>query len=301
MPLAILLLSGLIFTSGAAIALLYALGVLGQSSKAVRDRLSSLRVANRPRDTELGPVLSVRETNGRLMSLFASGASRAKIERNILLAGRPDGWTVRRVLGAKLIFTSIGLLLLLVLVSGQQSVMRWVIGLLAIFVAYFAPDIIIQKRGQARQESIQEELPDVLDQVTISIESGLGFESAFARLGERRTGPLAEEIVRAVQDMRLGMSRKEAYQALADRTDVDDLRKFVKSVIQAELYGVSIATVVRTQAIEIRFSRRKRAEARALKVPVKIVFPLMACILPVLFIFILTPAVINIGTAIGNR
>ena len=202
---------------------------------------------------------------------------------------------------AKVVLVAIGGFLLFALVSSQPSLMRFLIGITAIAVGYFAPDIIIQKRAEARQLAIQEELPDVLDQVTISIESGLGFEAAFARIGERRTGPLAEEIVRTVQDMRLGMSRRDAYQALADRTDVDDLRRFVKSIVQAEKYGVSISSVVRTQATEIRFKRRTRAEGKALKVPVKVLFPLLVCILPVLFIVVLTPAVISISETFSKR
>ncbi len=167
-----------------------------------------------------------------------------------------------------------------------------------VFIAFAAPGVLIQNRATARQTIIQRELPDVLDQVSISIESGLGFEGAFARIGDRRSGPLSEEIVRTVQDMRLGMSRREAYQALADRTDVEDLRRFVKSIVQAEQYGISIASVVRTQASEIRFKRKARAEGTALKVPVKILFPLLVCILPVLFIVVLTPAIINISDTI---
>jgi tight adherence protein C len=201
----------------------------------------------------------------------------------------------------KFVLTLTGIFLLFVLVSSNPSPLNWLLGGLAIFIGYVSPDVIIQSRGESRQESIQQELPDVLDQVTISIESGLGFEAAFAHIGDRRSGPLADEIVRTVQDMRLGMSRRDAYQALADRTDVEDLRRFVKSIVQAEQYGVSISSVVKTQAAEIRFRRRKRAEARALKVPVKIVFPLLVCILPVLFIVILTPAVVSISESVGGN
>jgi tight adherence protein C len=290
----VFVLAGLVFVTGALVALFYALGIVGLSSKVVRERLSG--TAKISDDAEKNRVVRVQSEYTGLIDKLASGTALTKIERNVMLAGRPDGWSVRRIVIAKIVLSGIGVLLLLTMISGNPSAVPFLIGIVATGVGYFAPDILIQKRAEARQTAIQQELPDVLDQVTISIESGLGFEAAFARIGERRSGPLAGEIVRTVQDMRLGMSRRDAYQSMADRTDVDDLRRFVKSVIQAEQFGVSIASVVRTQASEIRFKRRKRAEATALKVPVKIIFPLMACILPVLFIVILTPAAISIVT-----
>ena len=301
MPLPFLLLFGLAFVVSASVALLYALGLVGQSNKDVRARLASARPAKPRTDAEKNPVIRVNSSDTGIPKILTTGTSLAKIERNVLLAGRPDSWTVRRVVMAKLGLMGLGVFIFIVLVSSQPTLLHFVMGLAAVGLGFITPDVIINKRAEARQEAIQEELPDVLDQVTISIESGLGFEAAFARIGERRSGPLAEEIVRTVQDMRLGMSRRDAYQAMADRTDVDDLRKFVKSVVQAEQYGISISSVVRTQASEIRFKRRKRAEARALKVPVKIIFPLMACILPVLFIVVLTPAVISLGQTLGKR
>ena len=134
---------------------------------------------------------------------------------------------------------------------------------------------------------------DLLDQIVISIEAGIGFEQALARAGERNSGPLAEEVLRLTQDMTVGLSRREAYMALADRTTVDDLRNFCRAVVQAEEYGISISSVVRSQAVELRHGRKMRAEAAAQKVPVKILIPLMLCVLPVLFVIVLGPAVVS--------
>lgn len=300
MSLTFSFLFGVIFVVFAAIAFLFALGVVGQRNKAVRERLTVGSPVSKFKVAEGKPVIKVSGENAGL-TRYVSKASVAKIDRNLQLAGRPEGWTVGRVVVLRLVATAVGVFLLYTLVSDEASLTNWGIGLVAIVVGWVGPSVIVQHRAETRQFSIQQELPDVLDQVTISIESGLGFEAAFAHIGERRTGPLAEEIVRVVQDMRLGMSRREAYEAMADRTDVDDLRSFVKSIVQAEQYGVSISKVVRTQATEIRFGRRKRAEAAALKVPVKILFPLMTCIFPVLFIVILTPAFISIGAALGGH
>lgn len=301
MPLTAILFFGVIFVAGSIVASLFALSVFGQSSKAVRERIAvGSSAVVRPASAS-APVIRAQRVNSGVVRFFASATSITKIERNVMLAGRPDSWTLRRVIIAKPVMTMMGLLVLYTFVSKNPSGFSWIIGGMAVVAGYFAPDILLQKRAEARQEAIQQELPDILDQVTISIEAGLGFEAAFARIGERRSGPLAEEIVRTVQDMRLGMSRRDAYQSMAARTDVDDLRRFVKSIVQAEQFGVSIASVVRTQAVEMRFKRRTRAEGRALKVPVKILFPLLVCILPVLFIVVLTPAVISLTSTTVNR
>jgi tight adherence protein C len=138
------------------------------------------------------------------------------------------------------------------------------------------------------------ELPNTLDQMLISVEAGLGFEAAMARAGQNGTGALAQELVRTLQDIQVGRPRQEAYAALAARSSVQDLRSFVRAVVQADKYGIGIAKVLRMQAKQSRIKRRQRAEEKAMKLPVKVLFPLLLCIFPVLFIVILGPAAINI-------
>jgi tight adherence protein C len=175
--------------------------------------------------------------------------------------------------------------------TNSPALMIFSIGI--VIFGYFVPDLLIYNAAVKRQELIQKALPDTLDQIVISIEAGVGFEAALSRAGENGEGPLAEEIIRLIQDMSLGMSRREAYLGLVDRTSVDELRNFARAIVQAEQYGVSIASVVRTQAKEMRIARRSRAEAKAQQVPVKILMPLMLCILPVLFVIVLGPAVVH--------
>ena len=165
---------------------------------------------------------------------------------------------------------------------------------------YFIPDVAIASRARERQDVIQAELADALDEITISIEAGLELETAVSRAGEFGKGPLAQELTRTVQDMRVGFTRKEAYLALADRTSVTDLRRFARAIMQADQYGVSVGNVVRGQAKELRAKRRQRAEEKAMKVPVQVLFPLMFCILPVLFVVVLGPAVINLMSVLGG-
>jgi tight adherence protein C len=121
-----------------------------------------------------------------------------------------------------------------------------------------------------------------------------------ARAGRNGRGPLAEELVRTLQDIAVGQPRREAYLALADRAAVPDLRRFIRAVVQADVYGVSVADVLRTQASEMRLKRRQRAEEKAMQIPVKVIFPLILCILPTLFIVLLGPAVLDIAAAFGG-
>ena len=185
----------------------------------------------------------------------------------------------------------------LLFVSGRASALTVGVAVVVTVVAYFLPELLLYSRGQERQEAIQLELPDTLDQMTIAVEAGLGFEAAMARAGSNGTGPLAEELVRTLQDIAVGQPRREAYLALADRTGVQDLRRFIRAVVQADQYGVSIADVLRTQAQEMRLKRRQRAEEKAMQIPVKVIFPLILCILPTLFIVLLGPAVMDMVAA----
>jgi tight adherence protein C len=166
-------------------------------------------------------------------------------------------------------------------------------GLFLLFLGYFIPDLLLYSKGLERQKIIQLELANTLDQMLISVEAGLGFEGAMARAGENGKGPLAEELVRTLQDMQVGRSRRESYSALAERTNIPELRSFVQAVVQADTYGIAISRVLRVQAKVMRVKRRQRAEEKAMKLPVMILFPLLFFIFPVLFIAILGPAVIN--------
>ncbi|WP_347108051.1 type II secretion system F family protein [Paenarthrobacter sp. S56] len=216
------------------------------------------------------------------------------LDKLLARLGRPAGMPLGRLLVLKpamaLATGVIGLLFLLRAPSGQGLLLYLAI----VALVYFLPDLLIHGRAAERQKAIQTELPNTLDQMLISVEAGLGFEGAMARAGQNGRGPLAMEMLRTLQDMQAGRSRKEAYIALADRADVQDLRSFVGAIVQADAYGIAIANVLRTQAKQMRIKRRQRAEELAMKLPVKVLFPLMFCILPVLFIVIMGPAVINV-------
>jgi tight adherence protein C len=185
-------------------------------------------------------------------------------------------------------------------VAGRPGALSVLLATAVTGVCYFVPELLLKSRGQERQQSIALELADTLDQMTIAVEAGLGFESAMARAGSNGKGPLAEELVRTLQDIAVGQPRRDAYLALAERTGVQDLRRFIRAVVQADQYGVSIADVLRTQAQEMRLKRRQRAEEKAMQIPVKVIFPLILCILPTLFIVLLGPAVMDIAAAFSG-
>jgi len=221
-------------------------------------------------------------------------ANRATLERLHALAGRPAGWSMRRVLAAKPALAIGAGLFGFLLLSARPSGPLVLLVLAVVLLAYFVPDLLLYSRGIERQAAITLALPDTLDQMMIAVEAGLGFEAAMSRAGTNGKGPLAEELVRTLQDMRVGLSRRDAYLALSERTSVPDLRAFVRAVVQADAYGISISTVLRTQAKEMRLKRRQRAEEKALQIPVKVLFPLMLCILPTLFIAVLGPTVVHV-------
>lgn len=228
---------------------------------------------------------------------FAPRSVIHSIERNLQLAGLTGRWSLRTIVLSKLLLAIAGLLLGVGLVALQPGAVTVLLGVVLAVLGYFVPDLVVAGRARERQHRIQAELADTLDQIMIAVEAGVGLETAVARASQHGRGPLAAEFGRALQDMRLGMTRREAYTALAERTTVVDLRRFARAIMQADEYGVSIASVVRSQARELRIKRRQRAEEKALKVPVQVLFPLMFCILPVLFIVVLGPAVVNLVTA----
>lgn len=216
------------------------------------------------------------------------------LDKLLAKAGRPAGMPLERLLIAKPALALVAAFVSMLFLTKSPTGILLLLVLLLPVLAYFVPDILIHGRGAERQKAIEMELPNTLDQMLISVEAGLGFEAAMARAGQNGKGPLAQELVRTLQDMQVGRSRKDSYLALAERTDVPDLRSFVRSVVQADTYGIALAGVLRTQAKQMRVKRRQRAEEKAMKLPVKVLFPLMFCILPVLFIVVIGPAAINV-------
>lgn len=216
-----------------------------------------------------------------------------KLDRLLSLAGRPVAWPLGRILAAKPVLGLVGAALGFLISTSSPTPIIKLVGVVVLFFGYFIPDLLLYSKGVERQKAMQLELANTMDQMLIAVEAGLGFEGAMARAGENGKGPLAEELVRTLQDMQVGRSRRESYLALAERTNLPELRSFVQAIVQADTYGIAISRVLRVQAKVMRVKRRQRAEEKAMKLPVMILFPLLFFIFPVLFIAILGPAVIN--------
>lgn len=223
------------------------------------------------------------------------------LRRKLMLAGKHgDTYALERTLVFKSILGIGGFFIGFFAFADLSGIQRLALSVAFGALGFYLPDVYIGRQGRKRQEQIQLELPDTLDQLTMSVEAGLGFDAALTRAARTGDGPLAQELNRTLREIHLGISRDRALRNLADRTDVPDLDGFVLAIVQSEKYGIGIGQVLRVQSDDLRDKRRQRAEERALKIPVKIIFPLALCIFPTMFIVLLAPAVIQISSTLGN-
>jgi tight adherence protein C len=243
-------------------------------------------------------LVPVVGTAGRVARRVTPLDTRDRVAHKLLLAGGPAGWDAERVLAFKVIGAVSGIVGGFVLASVLQPapfISIVAIALLA-FVGFVLPDSVLNRKVDERQKEILKTLSDTLDLLTISVEAGLSLNAAIAQVVQNVPGVLSAEFARMLQEIQLGVPRSEAFRHLADRTDVEELNGFALAMIQADVFGVSIASVLRTQAQQLRIKRRQAAEAKAQQTPVKIVFPLVLCILPALFVVIVGPGAIEIVT-----
>jgi len=292
----------LVWVAVAALVLPVAVGLPVAVSRAGRSNAVARQNLGRGLTTqvfEVGTLEARRTGAGAVLRTLTPETTARRIRRMVDAAGRPAGFTMTRVLWAKLGLAVGAALLGAVLVAEHPDPLRVLVLLAAVAGAYHLPEAALWSRGQERQQLIARELPDVLDQMTIAVEAGLGFEAALARAASSGRGALAEELVRTVHDVAVGRPRREAYDALAARTQVPELKRFVGAVNQADTYGVPLVDVLRVQADEARVKRRQRAEEQAMKVPVKVVFPLVVCILPALLIVVVGPAALGVLSSLG--
>jgi tight adherence protein C len=268
-----------------------------QAIRAVEVRPSDLRnreLARPARERLLKPFYNAALG---LTRRFTPAGARDAIRRKLVMAGSPFGWDPDRVLVAKVACLCGGVVLgLLFLALFSFAWPLRVLGFLAIgLLGYWLPNIVLTNAVQRRQNEIRSALADSIDLLTICVEAGLGFDAALAHVSKNTDGPLADEFYRTLQEVQLGRSRNEAMRNLADRSNIPELRAFVLAMVQADIFGVSVANVLRIQAKDMRIKRRQLAEERAMKVPIKVLFPVLFCIFPALFVVILGPAIMRIA------
>jgi tight adherence protein C len=241
----------------------------------------------------LFPMLARMQGLGRK---FSPEDATDRLRQKLEAAGNPRGWTIERILAAKVVgfIGALALSFAVALMLGLGFIGTLLLVVAASLAGYQAPNLYLHQRAYDRKEKLQKELPDAIDLVTISVESGLGFDQSVQHVARNTEGPLGEEFARMLQEMQLGRNRSDALRGLGERTDLPDVRAFVSSMVQADAFGIPVGQVLRIQSSEIRVKRRQWAEEQAQKVPVKILVPLIFCILPCLFIAVLGPAGITI-------
>lgn len=289
--------------------LLITYGVAARPSEdAVQARLSQLVV--QPRSLEemelqqpfyervMRPMIQRLSKVGRRREGGMIGAIDAKLEK----AGFPGGLRGADWVGVKLLaliaFAIAGFVLGLLLTRGQFA-MALLFALFGAALGYLAPEFWLGRKIRARSMSMTLQLPDVLDLLTISVEAGLGFDAALAKCVEKMEGPLVDEFAQALAEVRMGRLRRDALRDVATRADSQPVNNFVGAIIQAEQLGVPIAKVLQIQSNQLRIERRQRAEEAAAKAPVKMLFPMVGCIFPTIFIVILGPAVVQVMGGVG--
>ena len=238
----------------------------------------------------------------KMSSRLGSASSTENAERRLAMAGNPGDLRVSDWLGVKMLvgiaIAAIAFLVFGLLIGGV--VVGLFLGLVGFGIGFLIPEFWLGRRIKARQKLILKMIPDTLDLLTISVRAGLGFDGALAKVVEKLPGPLTDEFRRALAEVRVGKARRDALRDMVPRTNVQPLSNFIGAIIQAEQLGVSISKVLQFQSEQLRIERRQRAEEQAARAPIKMLFPLVGCIFPSLFIVILGPAIISILKTMGS-
>ena len=212
------------------------------------------------------------------------------LEVNLVQAGHPQGIDLPRLLGIKVTLAAMGSLLLLV--YGHV----W-LAIIAAAVLFFLPDYWVLSVRDDRQERMQADTADMIDQMTICVEAGLGLDAAIARVATTTDGPLADELRRTMNDIRAGVPRSQALRALSDRAQISEIRQLVTALLQAQKHGVPMADTLRIQSGQMRLKRSQRTEEKAAKLTVKMLFPIIFCFLPAFMVVIMVPSLISLFNA----
>lgn len=296
----LLILLGATAATGAAIAT----GVLGRGNApqdkyaaklaGIQDHAMSLQ------EMELSKPLSERlilPARDRILAMILArlpASRQQQIRGQIQGAGHPYNITVSGVMTAKFVTAIVAGLLGAMLILGLMHAGFPLLLLLAAppVLGWILPDRWLKQKANSRRRQIEDSIPDAIDLLTICLDAGLSFDASLQRIAEKVEGPLHDELVVMLSDIRYGRPRAEAMMAMADRLQVEDMTAFVNSVIQSQKLGVALGDTVRIQASEIRRRRRQAAEEKAAQASLKMLFPMIGCIFPTLFIVLMGPVAI---------
>jgi tight adherence protein C len=231
-----------------------------------------------------------------LAQRFASPKKIGRTDKRLAMAGNPGNLRTIDFLGLKFVMAAIVGVIAFVLFLLIGNPGFGFFGALALGgLGFFMPEFWLSRRIKKRQKAILLAVPDTLDLLTISVRAGLSFDGALSKVVEKVLGPLSDEFRRSLAEIRVGKTRREALRDIVGRTNVPALSNFIGAIVQAEQLGVPIAKVLQVQSEQLRIERRQRAEEAAAKAPIKMLFPLVGCIFPSMFIVILGPAIILIS------
>ncbi len=246
------------------------------------------------------PILyGIVRTISKLIPKGKKVKTKSTLEKDLKLAGirlTPGEFSAFRIIA---MFLCVGLSMLPMLIESIPPAAKGFFLLFGMILAILIPRYYLQSSIKTRQNGIRNQMPDILDLLSVSVEAGLGFDAALIRVCDRAAGPLAEELITVYREMQMGKPRREALKGLGERSNVAELKLFASSLVQADQLGISIKNVLRAQSQQLRLSRKQRAEEKAMKAPVKMMLPLVVFIFPVIFLILLGPSVIEIMKTFG--
>lgn len=295
------MLTAVIVLSGAFAAALVVMGI--RSSK------STIRIEERLAQYADGPV-SLEEIElalpfservlapfllklARSLSRLTPRSNVENLRQKLIEAGSPSRIGPSEFLGLRIVVGGLagGAFFLMFVLTGAPLMQMLLFPAVVGGIGYIIPGVWLSRKIKDRQKEIQLALPDAIDLLTISVEAGLGFDPALQRVTEKWDNELTREFQRMLSEVRMGKSRREALREMSNRVNVDDLNVFIASIVQADQLGVSISQVLRVQSKQMRMRRRQRAEEKAHKAPIKMLFPMILLIFPAMYVVILGPAI----------
>lgn len=260
------------------------------------DRRSVARSELATRDRLVNPLTEgIKALSHRL----SPSGTTERLATSLDKAGNPAAWPLDRIYLAKGLGLPIGVVL--GLLYGGFSFKGFGAAAVAAAALFLLPDLLVYNAGLRRQEELRKGLAEALDMLTVCVEAGQGFDGGLMQVARTVSGPISGEFARVLSEIQIGKSRGEAFSAMAERATAPEVKNFVSALVQADRLGLPIGVVLREQTKEMRLVRRQRAEEQAQKVTVKVIFPVMLCIFPTIFIVLLGPAAIKIVRAFTGQ
>jgi tight adherence protein C len=300
----------LLILAGGSVALAFFL-LMDVASQPARERSSSIRRAagyGKSRAVPRANVLDDGTFRDRALVPMKTGLARAvlritprasveTVTNKLLAAGLNRKVSPTTYLASKAILGIVGFVggQVIAGLAGVLASKALLLGIAFAFVGFMLPDVVLTLRTRSRKEMLRAELPDALDLLAVSVEAGLGFDGAISKLTEHMEGPLADEFALALGEMRIGESRQNALTKMMKRVGTPEFSSFVRAIIQADQLGISLGRILKVQASDTRNRRQLAAEERAMKAPIKMLFPTVIFIFPAMFIVILGPAFMNLS------